>query len=139
MEIGSRLREIREGQHLTLEQVREEAGVSQPYLSKVETGRALPHPDTFERIAESIGVKRDELEVLLEHLLFQRDRTEFEKMAVPSEVAQLTAGLLRFESDAHGEALKAVREVLPEIDEFLTAAETGNGGDPTRGRAATAS
>jgi transcriptional regulator with XRE-family HTH domain len=133
MEIGSRLREIRQERALTLEQVQADARVSQPYLSKVETGRSLPNPDTFRRIADSIGVESHELETLVEHLLFQRDRTELEKMGFSPEIAELAAALQRLGPDAHGAVRDAVCRAAPDLSEFLdSGTEAGNGGTPPR-------
>jgi transcriptional regulator with XRE-family HTH domain len=55
-EIGSRLREVRRGQHRTLREVAEAAGISESFLSQVERARVSASVATLRRIAVVLGV-----------------------------------------------------------------------------------
>ena len=51
MKLGERLRELRQGQDLTLLQLSNETSLSVSYLSDIERGRTTPSLDTLEKIA----------------------------------------------------------------------------------------
>jgi transcriptional regulator with XRE-family HTH domain len=55
-EVGSRLREVRRGQHRTLREVSEAAGISESFLSQVERARVSASVATLRRIAVVLGV-----------------------------------------------------------------------------------
>jgi transcriptional regulator with XRE-family HTH domain len=55
-EVGSRLREVRRGQHRTLREVAEAAGISESFLSQVERARVSASVATLRRIAVVLGV-----------------------------------------------------------------------------------
>lgn len=55
-EVGSRLREVRRGQHRTLREVAEAAGISESFLSQVERARVNASVATLRRIAGVLGV-----------------------------------------------------------------------------------
>ncbi len=59
--IGKRIRALRRAQSLTLVQVAEQSGLSQPFLSQVETGRARPSFASVDRIARALGTTQVEL------------------------------------------------------------------------------
>lgn len=52
MKLGERLRELRQGQELTLLQLSNETTLSVSYLSDIERGRTTPSLDTLEKIAK---------------------------------------------------------------------------------------
>lgn len=54
--LGERLRLIREHRGLSLEQAARAAGVSAPFLSRVETGKASPGPAVLRRLAQALQV-----------------------------------------------------------------------------------
>jgi mannose-6-phosphate isomerase-like protein (cupin superfamily)/DNA-binding XRE family transcriptional regulator len=53
-ELGSAIRERRRARSLTLVELAEQAGLSQPFLSQVENGRARPSLGSLHRIAEAL-------------------------------------------------------------------------------------
>ena len=57
----NRVKEIREAQGLTQQQLAKLAGVTQPYLHDLEKGNRGARPETWARIAEALGVKVEEL------------------------------------------------------------------------------
>ena len=57
----NRVKEIREAQGLTQQQLAKLAGVTQPYLHDLEKNRRGARPETWARIAEALGVKVEEL------------------------------------------------------------------------------
>lgn len=120
MAIGSRLREIRHEHNLTLLDVVEATDLSEPYVSRVERDQVLPNPDTFTRIAQAIDVPDDVLGELLANLLFERDRTEVEKLGFAPEVAQLAAALNRLDPKTRGgivdAALNEAADHLPMLE-----------------------
>jgi transcriptional regulator with XRE-family HTH domain len=59
--IGHRIRAIRHERSLTLVQVAERSGLSQPFLSQVETGSARPSFASVDRIARALGTTQIEL------------------------------------------------------------------------------
>jgi transcriptional regulator with XRE-family HTH domain len=59
--IGERIRAIRHARSLTLVEVAARSGLSQPFLSQVETGRARPSFASVDRIARALGTTQIEL------------------------------------------------------------------------------
>jgi transcriptional regulator with XRE-family HTH domain len=55
MNVGSAIRERRLARELTLVSLAELAGLSQPFLSQVENGRAQPSMESLYRIATALG------------------------------------------------------------------------------------
>ena len=55
MSLGGAIRERRLAHNLTLVALAEQAGLSQPFLSQVENGRAKPSMDSLHRIAQALG------------------------------------------------------------------------------------
>jgi transcriptional regulator with XRE-family HTH domain len=55
LELGSRIRSLREDKGLSLRVVAESAGVSESFLSQVERGVANPSVASLRRIAEALG------------------------------------------------------------------------------------
>jgi transcriptional regulator with XRE-family HTH domain len=56
MEIGQKLRELREGKHLSQVDIGKRAGLLQCYVSRVERGRTIPNVETLEKFAKVLGV-----------------------------------------------------------------------------------
>lgn len=54
MTIGGRIREIRQGRHLTLRELSRNCGVSVSHLSDIERGTSSPSPQTVLRIAHAL-------------------------------------------------------------------------------------
>src|SRR5690348_15067518 len=57
--LGARLRVLRTEAGLTGAVLAQRAGVGQPTVSKVETGRMVPSPDVLDRLSRALGL--DEL------------------------------------------------------------------------------
>lgn len=129
MAIGSRLREIRHEQELTLHDVVAATDLSLPYVSRVERDEVLANPETFARIAEAIHVPDDVLAELLENLVFERTRTELEKLGFDTDVAQLTAALSRLDQGTRSgivdAAISAAAEHLPALEGLSERARNG--------------
>jgi transcriptional regulator with XRE-family HTH domain len=56
VDVGERLRVIRNARRLTLREVAERAGLSESFLSQVERGRASASIASLRRIAEALGI-----------------------------------------------------------------------------------
>ena len=67
-DIGRFLREVRQAVGLTLREAARQSGVSNPYLSQVETGQRRPGPSILRRLAPVYGVSVHELMVRAGHL-----------------------------------------------------------------------
>ncbi|MFI7037878.1 Scr1 family TA system antitoxin-like transcriptional regulator [Microbispora rosea] len=70
-ELGELLRRLRKDAGLTGKELAQLAGVAQPTISRMETGRLLPTTETVERVAEALQLDQDarrELETLLVRL-----------------------------------------------------------------------
>ncbi|GIH73302.1 transcriptional regulator [Sphaerimonospora thailandensis] len=70
-ELGELLRQLRKDAGLTGKELAERAGVAQPTISRMETGRLLPTPETVERVAAALQLDeeaRRELDTLLVRL-----------------------------------------------------------------------
>lgn len=57
--IGHRLREIRQANGLTMEQLGEKCGLSHSTISKLENGRWSASIDMLSRVCEALGKKVD--------------------------------------------------------------------------------
>lgn len=60
MVIGEHITRLRHEHGLTLEQLAKEAGISERYLRKIESGH-MPHIKTIARLAECLDVKLEKL------------------------------------------------------------------------------
>ena len=61
MEIGSRLRALRKGEHLSLEQLAEKSGVALATLSRIENGKGSGTFRTHQKIAQALGLSLPDL------------------------------------------------------------------------------
>lgn len=61
MQVGMRLRKVREAMGLTQKVVAERAGISMSMISQFELGRIAPSLATLLRLASAVGVKPAEL------------------------------------------------------------------------------
>lgn len=59
--LGALIKELRREQHLTLVQVSRASGLSHPFLSQVENGRARPSFASLDRIARALGTTQFQL------------------------------------------------------------------------------
>lgn len=62
-EFGIYIRELRKQRGLTLVELYKKSGVSQPYLSQIENGKAttVPSPTIIEKLADPLGVQSSHL------------------------------------------------------------------------------
>lgn len=61
--LGDYLRDQRRGAHLTLRQLAEQAGVSNPYLSQIERGLRKPSADVLQQLAKALRISAKTLYV----------------------------------------------------------------------------
>ncbi len=61
LRLGSRIKRIRIGQHLTQDQLAEKADISVSFLSMIERGQRFPHLKTLSALAASLNVGLDNL------------------------------------------------------------------------------
>jgi transcriptional regulator with XRE-family HTH domain len=59
--LGDYLREQRVAAHLTLRQLAEQAGVSNPYLSQIERGLRRPSAEVLQQIAKALRISAEQL------------------------------------------------------------------------------
>ena len=62
-DIGSFIRDLRENAHVSLRQLAERSGVSNPYLSQVERGLRKPSADVLNQIAKALRISAEVLYV----------------------------------------------------------------------------
>ncbi|MEV4750061.1 helix-turn-helix transcriptional regulator [Streptosporangium amethystogenes subsp. fukuiense] len=67
-QFGGRMRELREAAGISGKRLAATAGVTQPTISKIETGKMLPSVEMVTRLAEAIGLDSETREDLLEEL-----------------------------------------------------------------------
>lgn len=61
--LGDFLRDQRRGAHLTLRQLADQAGVSNPYLSQIERGLRKPSADVLQQLAKALRISAETLYV----------------------------------------------------------------------------
>jgi transcriptional regulator with XRE-family HTH domain len=61
--LGEYLREQRVAAHLSLRQLAEQAGVSNPYLSQIERGLRRPSAEVLQQIAKALRISAEQLYV----------------------------------------------------------------------------
>jgi len=59
--LGDYLREQRLGEHLSLRQLADLAGVSNPYLSQIERGLRKPSAEVLQQIAKALRISAEQL------------------------------------------------------------------------------
>ena len=79
--LGEYLREQRRNAQLSLRQLAEAAGVSNPYLSQIERGLRKPSADMLQQLAKALRISAETLYVRA-GILDERDRDEVETRAV---------------------------------------------------------
>ncbi|MFD3917553.1 helix-turn-helix domain-containing protein [Streptomyces sp. NPDC058595] len=79
--LGGYLREQRRNAQLSLRQLSEAAGVSNPYLSQIERGLRKPSADILQQLAKALRISAETLYVQA-GMLDEREREELETRAV---------------------------------------------------------
>jgi transcriptional regulator with XRE-family HTH domain len=59
--LGEYLKEQRLGSHLSLRQLADQAGVSNPYLSQIERGLRRPSAEVLQQIAKALRISAEQL------------------------------------------------------------------------------
>ena len=98
--IGRKLRELREGRHLTQQDMAGRAGVPRTYISRIENARLLPGPPMLRRIADALDVGLLDLlpqnmngygRTASEENLFWNDFVEHFSQLRPEQMSQVAA------------------------------------------------
>lgn len=79
--LGGYLREQRRNAQLSLRQLADAAGVSNPYLSQIERGLRKPSADILQQLAKALRISAETLYVQA-GILDEQDRTEVETRGV---------------------------------------------------------
>ncbi|MCS0638780.1 helix-turn-helix domain-containing protein [Streptomyces sp. LP05-1] len=79
--LGDYLREQRRNAQLSLRQLAEAAGVSNPYLSQIERGLRKPSAEVLQQVAKALRISAETLYVRA-GILDEREREELETRAV---------------------------------------------------------
>ncbi|MFI7018733.1 helix-turn-helix domain-containing protein [Streptomyces sp. NPDC050164] len=80
--LGDYLREQRRNAQLSLRQLADAAGVSNPYLSQIERGLRKPSAEVLQQVARALRISAETLYVRAGILDAERDRDEVETRAV---------------------------------------------------------
>jgi transcriptional regulator with XRE-family HTH domain len=80
--LGEYLRDQRRTAQLSLRQLAEAAGVSNPYLSQIERGLRKPSAEVLQQVAKALRISAETLYVRAGILDAERDRDEVETRAV---------------------------------------------------------
>ncbi len=80
--LGEYLREQRRNAQLSLRQLADAAGVSNPYLSQIERGLRKPSAEVLQQVAKALRISAETLYVRAGILDADRDRDEVETRAV---------------------------------------------------------
>ncbi|MGC0376480.1 helix-turn-helix domain-containing protein [Streptomyces sp. SAI-229] len=79
--LGEYLREQRRSAQLSLRQLADAAGVSNPYLSQIERGLRKPSAEVLQQVAKALRISAETLYVRAGILDAERDRSEVETRA----------------------------------------------------------
>ncbi len=122
--LGEYLREQRRNAQLSLRQLADAAGVSNPYLSQIERGLRKPSAEVLQQVAKALRISAETLYVRAGILDAERDRDEVETRAVILADPTLT--------EQQKQALLQIYESFRKENGFgITAAETtAMTGDP---------
>lgn len=113
MDIGSTIRAIRKRKNITIAQICEETGLSQGFMSQVETNKTSPSIATLENIARALNVP-------LAYLLLKKEDRMHKVRKHERKITTSGSGQLKVE---HLSATKNVRMMLVE---FPPGASTGD-------------
>lgn len=131
--LGEYLREQRRQAQLSLRQLADAAGVSNPYLSQIERGLRKPSADILQQLAKALRISAETLYVQA-GILDERDRDAVETRAViladPTISEQQKQVLLQIYASFRKEnAAEAEAEVKAAEAEAGAGAADGGGGD----------
>ena len=81
-DIGDFIRDLRRNARISLRELAERAGVSNPYLSQIERGLRKPSAEVLQQVAKALRISAETLYVRAGILDAERDRDEVETRAV---------------------------------------------------------
>ncbi|SMF68771.1 helix-turn-helix domain-containing protein [Streptomyces sp. Amel2xC10] len=119
--LGDYLREQRRNAKLSLRQLADAAGVSNPYLSQIERGLRKPSAEVLQQVAKALRISAETLYVRAGILDAERDRDEVETRAVILADPTLT--------EAQKQALLQIYESFRKENGFETVRESHADGD----------
>ncbi|MFH8800323.1 helix-turn-helix domain-containing protein [Streptomyces sp. NPDC017936] len=111
--LGEYLREQRRNAQLSLRQLADAAGVSNPYLSQIERGLRKPSAEVLQQVAKALRISAETLYVRAGILDAERDRDEVETRAAILADPTLTG--------AQKQALLQIYESFRKENGFATA------------------
>ncbi|WP_030941474.1 helix-turn-helix domain-containing protein [Streptomyces sp. NRRL S-646] len=141
--LGEYLREQRRTAQLSLRQLADAAGVSNPYLSQIERGLRKPSAEVLQQVAKALRISAETLYVRAGILDAERDRDEVETRAViladPTLNERQKQVLLQIYESFRKEngfgiagAADEMTEAAPEAGAVVLSAEPGRGATDTR-------
>lgn len=124
--LGEYLREQRRTAQLSLRQLADAAGVSNPYLSQIERGLRKPSAEVLQQVAKALRISAETLYVRAGILDAERDRDEVETRAViladPTLTEQQKQALLQiYESFRKENGFEVVAVRAAESDDAVDA------------------
>ncbi|MEU0738120.1 helix-turn-helix transcriptional regulator [Streptomyces sp. NPDC006134] len=135
--LGEYLREQRRNAQLSLRQLADAAGVSNPYLSQIERGLRKPSAEVLQQVAKALRISAETLYVRAGILDAERDRDEVETTAViladPTLTERQKQVLLQIYESFRKE--NGFGDPSAPVDAPAGAAEGGRGGTDARGEA----
>ena len=81
-DLGAFIRDLRRNARISLRQLAQQAGVSNPYLSQIERGLRKPSAEVLQQVAKALRISAETLYVRAGILDAERDRDEVETRAV---------------------------------------------------------
>ncbi|MFF5938736.1 helix-turn-helix domain-containing protein [Streptomyces sp. NPDC012508] len=132
--LGEYLREQRRTAQLSLRQLAEAAGVSNPYLSQIERGLRKPSAEVLQQVAKALRISAETLYVRA-GILDEKERDELETRAViladPSINERQKQVLLQIYDSFRKENAAEAAEAAEAADTAGTADATGATAGPT--------
>ncbi|MEU7008366.1 helix-turn-helix transcriptional regulator [Streptomyces sp. NPDC046332] len=132
--LGEYLREQRRTAQLSLRQLAEAAGVSNPYLSQIERGLRKPSAEVLQQVAKALRISAETLYVRA-GILDEKERDELETRAViladPSINERQKQVLLQIYDSFRKENAAEAAEAAEAADTAGTADATGVTAGPT--------
>jgi len=104
MDVGDRLKQLRELKGLSQGQIEQRTGLFRCYVSRVENGHTVPSLETLEKFAEA-------LELPLYHLFYEGEKPPQASKIQPKDTDDWARG--RKGRRIFGKLLKAVRKMSP--------------------------
>lgn len=112
MNIGDRLRELREARHLSQGDIEERSGLLRCYISRVECGHTIPAVETLEKIARALDIR-------LYQLMYDGDEPPELRASDSKEVPAGRRGLRSKEDRYFRKLTRMLSEMKPEGRELI--------------------